>query len=127
VPTDVVTFIFAEIAAAAQANREIVAHVQSVPRHHPFQQSHASAFAGDRCTGECAVRFVYIALIVAFTALILLFKFQNLDMVTVSLFSASFTLPLSVLVLLIYLLGMCTGGFVLTLLRSWIHGASRRR
>ncbi len=73
------------------------------------------------------MRFVYIALIVAFTALVLLFKFQNLDMVTVSLFSASFTLPLSVLVLLIYLLGMFTGGFVLTLLRSWIHGASRRR
>ena len=73
------------------------------------------------------MRFVYIALIVAFTALVLLFKFQNLDMVTVSLFSASFTLPLSVLVVLIYLLGMFTGGFVLTLLRSWIHGASRRR
>jgi lipopolysaccharide assembly protein A len=72
------------------------------------------------------MRFVYIALIVAFTALVLLFKFQNLDMVTVSLFSASFTLPLSVLVVLIYLLGMFTGGFVLTLLRSWIHGASRR-
>lgn len=72
------------------------------------------------------MRFVYIALIVAFTALVLLFKFQNLDMVTVSLFSASFSLPVSVLVLLIYLLGMFTGGFVLTLLRSWIHGASRR-
>ena len=72
------------------------------------------------------MRFVYIALIVAFTALVLLFKFQNLDTVTVSLFSAHFSLPVSVLIILIYLLGMFTGGFVLSLLRSWIHGASRR-
>ncbi len=72
------------------------------------------------------MRFIYIALIVAFTALVLLFKFQNLETVTVSLFSASVSLPVSVLVILIYVLGMCTGGFVLGLLRSWIHGASRR-
>jgi len=72
------------------------------------------------------VRFVYIALIVAFTALVLLFKFQNLETVTVSLFSARFSLPVSVLIILIYVLGMFTGGFVLSLLRSWIHGASRR-
>ena len=72
------------------------------------------------------MRFVYIALIVAFTAVVLLFKFQNLDTVTVSLFSAHFSLPVSVLIILIYLLGMFTGGFVLSLLRSWIHGASRR-
>jgi lipopolysaccharide assembly protein A len=72
------------------------------------------------------VRFVYIGLILAFTALVLLFKFQNLETATVSLFSASITLPVSMLVFLIYLLGMFTGGFVLALLRTWIHGASRR-
>ena len=72
------------------------------------------------------MRLIYIALIVAFTALVLLFKFQNLEIVTVSLFSASISLPVSVLVILIYVLGMFTGGFVLSLLRSWIHGASRR-
>lgn len=71
------------------------------------------------------MRFIYIALIVAFTALVLLFKFQNLETVTVSLFSASVSLPVSILVILIYALGMFTGGFVLSLLRSWIHGASR--
>ena len=37
------------------------------------------------------MRFVYIGLIVAFTALVLLFKFQNLETVTVSLFSSSIT------------------------------------
>jgi lipopolysaccharide assembly protein A len=72
------------------------------------------------------VRFVYIALIVAFTAIVLLFQFQNLETVTVSLFSARFSLPVSVLIILVYVLGMFTGGFVVNLLRSWIHGASRR-
>jgi len=71
------------------------------------------------------VRFVYIGLIVALTALVLLFKFQNLDAVTVSLFSASVTLPVSVLVVLIYLLGMLTGGCVLALLRTLVRRASQ--
>lgn len=70
------------------------------------------------------MRFVYIALIVAFTAAVLLFKFQNLESVTVSLLGASATLPVAVLVLLVYLLGMLTGGFVLALLRAWIRGAT---
>ena len=39
------------------------------------------------------MRYVYIGLIVVFTALVLLFKFQNLDTVTVSLFSSSITPP----------------------------------
>jgi len=71
------------------------------------------------------VRYVYLALIVAFTAMVLLFKFQNLESVTVSLFSASLTLPLSALVITIYVLGMLTGGFIVSLLKSWIRGARR--
>jgi putative membrane protein len=73
------------------------------------------------------VRIVYIGLIAAFTALVLLFKFQNLETVTVSLFSASVSLPVSVLVILIYVLGMFSGGFVVSLLRSWIRGTARGR
>jgi uncharacterized integral membrane protein len=69
------------------------------------------------------MRYVYIALIVAFTGIVLLFKFQNLESATVSLFSASITLPISVLVLLIYVLGMLTGGFVFALLRTWVERA----
>ena len=67
-----------------------------------------------------------MALIVLFTGLVILFKVQNLEAVTITLFSASVTLPVSVLVLLIYVLGMLTGGFLLTLLRTWVHGATRR-
>jgi uncharacterized integral membrane protein len=69
------------------------------------------------------MRYVYIGLIVAFTALVLLFKVQNLETVTVSLFSSSISLPVSILVVGIYLLGMFTGGAVVALLRSWIAGA----
>ena len=72
------------------------------------------------------MRYVYMVLIAILAGVIILFKVQNLESVTVSLFSASVTLPVSVLVLLIYVLGMLTGGFLLALVRSWVHGATRR-
>lgn len=71
-------------------------------------------------------RYLYIALIVIFAGVVLLFKVQNMESVTVSLFSMSVTLPTSVLVLLVYVLGMFTGGFVLGLLRTWTNKATSR-
>ena len=76
--------------------------------------------------GEGAMRYVYIGLIVVFTALVLLFKFQNLETATVSLFSASITLPVSVLIFGVYVLGMLTGGCLYALLKSWVRGARER-
>jgi uncharacterized integral membrane protein len=72
------------------------------------------------------MRYVYMALIVVFVTIIALFKVQNLDTVSVELFGASATLSVSVLVLLIYVLGALTGGTLLALIRTWVHGASRR-
>jgi uncharacterized integral membrane protein len=69
------------------------------------------------------VRYVYVALIALFTLAVLSFKVQNLDAVTVTLFSAYTTLPVSVLVVGVYVLGMLTGGFLVSLLRSWLRGA----
>ena len=69
------------------------------------------------------MRGVYIALVVVFTAIVLMFKIQNLDSATVTLFSMSMTLPVSVLVVGVYVLGMLTGSFLVSLLRSWIRGA----
>ena len=69
------------------------------------------------------MRYLYMGLIVVFTALVLLFKFQNLETATISLFTASITLPLSILVFAIYVLGMLTGGCLLALLRTWISRA----
>lgn len=71
------------------------------------------------------MRWVYIVLILLFTAIVLSFKFQNLQAATVSLFSASLTLPMSVLVIAVYALGMVTGAALLALLKSWVAGARR--
>lgn len=72
------------------------------------------------------MRYLYVALIVVFAGLVVLFKFQNLQSVTVSLFALTLTLPASVLVFLVYLLGMLTGGFLFALLRGWVRGAGRQ-
>ena len=72
------------------------------------------------------MRYVYMALIAALTGFVILFKVQNFESATVSLFSMSVTLPVSVLVMLIYVLGMFTGGFMLQLVRTWIRGAGAR-
>ncbi len=71
------------------------------------------------------MRYVYIALIVVVTAIVLLFKVQNLEQVTVSILSARVTMPVSALLLLTYVLGMLTGGFVVGLVRTWVRGARR--
>ena len=72
------------------------------------------------------MRTLYIGLIIVFTALVLLFKFQNLESATVSLFSASLTLPVSILVFGVYVLGMLTGGCLYALLKTWVRGARQR-
>lgn len=70
------------------------------------------------------MRYLYIVLIVALTAMVLLFKFQNLDRVTIVFLTVSATLPVSVLVALVYVLGMVSGGAAFSLVRSLIRGAS---
>lgn len=68
------------------------------------------------------MRYVYLTLIVIITIAVLLFKFQNLESVTVSFLSMSITLPTSILVFIVYILGMLTGGsvygFIKTLVRK---------
>lgn len=69
------------------------------------------------------MNYLYIGLIVALTGIVLLFKVQNLDTVTVTLFRSSITLPMSALIVLVYVLGMTTGGSLLALVRSFVRGA----
>ncbi len=73
------------------------------------------------------MRYIYIALIILVTAVIVLFKFQNLEAVTVSLFNSSMTLPVSLLMMGVYFLGMLTGSMLLSVLRSWVRGATQTR
>jgi len=65
-------------------------------------------------------------LIVAITAIVLLFKIQNFTAVTVSLLGASVTMPVSLLIAGVYVLGMLTGSALLGLLRSFLTGAMRK-
>ena len=72
------------------------------------------------------MRYVYISLIVVVTAVVLLFKIQNFEVVTLSLFGASITMPTSLLVIVVYTLGMVSGSALLGLLRGWVKGAMRQ-
>jgi putative membrane protein len=72
------------------------------------------------------MRYVYISLIVVVTAIVLLFKIQNFEAVTVSLLGASMTMPTSVLIIVVYTLGMVSGSALLGLLRGWVRGAMRQ-
>lgn len=72
------------------------------------------------------MRYVYLALVLLIALVVLTFKVQNIEAVTVSFLSSSLTMPLSLLVFLVYFLGMLTGGFVVSLVRSWIRAATAR-
>ncbi|AGA32833.1 Putative exported protein [Thioalkalivibrio nitratireducens DSM 14787] len=70
------------------------------------------------------MRYIYIALIILLTVVVLVFTFQNLGAVTVQFLTLRLTLPLSALIILVYFLGLVTGGAVVSLVRSWIRGSS---
>jgi uncharacterized integral membrane protein len=72
------------------------------------------------------MRYVYILLIVVVTAVVLLFKIQNFEAVTVSFFGAGITMPTSLLIIVVYALGMVSGSALLGLLRGWVKGAMRQ-
>jgi putative membrane protein len=74
-----------------------------------------------------SVRYIYIILIVVAMAIVLLFVFQNTLSTTVSFFSASVTLPLSILVLVTYIMGILTGGIVVSFLRVLIRGTGKKQ
>ena len=71
-------------------------------------------------------RYLYIGIAAILIVVVLLFKVQNTDSVTVSLFSMSATMPTSVLIIGVYVLGMFTGGFLLSFLRNVTHRATAR-
>jgi putative membrane protein len=75
--------------------------------------------------GEVTMRYLHLAVIVIFAAIILIFAAQNFQLVKVSFLSISFETRLALLIVLIYIFGALTGGSVLALLRQSIHGARR--
>jgi uncharacterized integral membrane protein len=69
------------------------------------------------------MRYVYLVLILGVTYVVVMFTVQNIGSVTVTFLTISLTLPLSLLIVAVYFLGMVTGGMVLALIRAWYEGA----
>ena len=73
------------------------------------------------------MRYVYLAMILLLTVAVLVFTFQNFPSVTVVFLSIRITLPLALLVPIVYVLGMLTGGALWALLRTSYRGAFIQR
>ena len=69
------------------------------------------------------MRYVHIAIIVLLTLLVLTFKLQNLQSVTVQFFAFSLTMPVTLLLFGVYVLGMFTGGALWSRLKRWYRGS----
>jgi putative membrane protein len=73
------------------------------------------------------MRIVYLVLIVVLAAVTLLFAVQNLQTITVTFFNWSVTLPIALVIIGAYALGMATGGSLLAFLRWTLQRAKRPR
>jgi uncharacterized integral membrane protein len=66
------------------------------------------------------MRWVHTVVIAALVAATLIFAFQNIESVTMSFLGAAISAPLALVVAIVYLLGLATGGSVWSLMRwAW--------
>ena len=71
------------------------------------------------------MRWIYLAIVVVFVAALIIFIVQNTASVDVSFLALGVTLPLAVLVLIVYVLGALSGGSLYALLRRSVAGSRR--
>ena len=71
------------------------------------------------------MRWFYLAIVIVFVAALIVFVFQNTQSVGVSFFALGVTLPLAVLVFVVYALGALSGGSLYALLRRSVAGSRR--
>lgn len=71
------------------------------------------------------MRYAYTAIIVLLVAVVAVFAVQNIELVRVSFLNASLRLPLALLIVLVCLLGMLTGGFMRSVVQRSIQGAQQ--
>ncbi|HMO48127.1 MAG TPA: DUF1049 domain-containing protein [Rubrivivax sp.] len=69
------------------------------------------------------MRFVHLAIIVVLSLIVLTFKLQNLQSVTLQFLGMSMTLPVTLLLVLVYVLGMFTGASLWSLLKKSYAGS----
>ena len=70
------------------------------------------------------MRWMYVAVIAVLALVTLIFALQNFQSVTVSVLRLQFSSPLALLVIIVYVLGMATGGSAWALVR-WAWQGSR--
>lgn len=73
------------------------------------------------------MRVIYASVLLLFSAAVAVFCVQNLETVTIAYLGWSLSLPLPLLVLIVYLFGMISGWGLLTLLRQSIHRATKAK
>jgi hypothetical protein len=69
------------------------------------------------------MRIVYLGVIISLAAAAVIFAFQNFGGVNVSFLGFGISMPLAVLVVVIYVLGAATGGSLFALLRRSYEGS----
>lgn len=71
------------------------------------------------------MRWLHITVVAVVAIAFLIFALQNLQLVTAAFLGFSFTAPLAILFIVVYLLGMATGGSAWSLIR-WAWQGSRQ-
>lgn len=71
------------------------------------------------------MRWFYMALVAIFIAATVIFALQNFQSITVAFLNFRVSAPLAVLIALIYVLGMLTGGGLWSLVRWALEGSKR--
>jgi uncharacterized integral membrane protein len=72
------------------------------------------------------MRYLYLTIVIAFCAILGVFALGNLSSVTLSFLGWQVTAPLAGLVIVVYVLGMISGGSVLSFLRHSLHHATMK-
>ena len=71
------------------------------------------------------MRWFYLAIVLVFVAALIIFVFQNRQSVDIAFLALGVTLPLAVLVFVVYVLGALSGGSLYALLRRSVTGSRR--
>jgi uncharacterized integral membrane protein len=71
------------------------------------------------------MRWFHLTVIALFALVTLIFALQNFQIVTMTFLGLSARMPLALFTLVIYVLGMATGGSLWALLRRAIEGSRR--
>jgi uncharacterized integral membrane protein len=69
------------------------------------------------------MRLVYLAIIIVLAGAAVIFILENLTSVSASFLGFSVTMPLAILVFIVYVLGAATGGSLFALLRRSYEGS----